>query len=586
MKEIIVGIDLGTTNSEVAVVQNGKVVVIADVEHNKILPSAVGISQNNEILVGHTAKNQYALYPEKTILSIKRKMGSGEKVLLNNVQYTPQEISAMILKKLKSIAEDYLKTNVTKAVVTVPAYFSDVQRQATKEAGQIAGLDVVRIINEPTAAALAYEVDNKNEKKIVVYDFGGGTFDVSVVALTADVVEVLSSCGNNHLGGDDFDEKIMQYICDAIKMDGVDPHASIQAMARIRRAAENAKIHLSDNPFVLIEEEYLLENNGTPYHLSLELSRNDYVDMITPFIDDTLNSVHQALSEANLMASNIDEILLVGGTTRTPIIASKLSEIFGTNPRFEVDPELCVASGAAIQGAVIAGETCSSVLVDITPYTFGTSCLGVLTDGTPYSYVYQPLIHKNSPIPTSKSEVFYTMHENQDAVLVDVYQGEHDDALRNIKIGEFFVEGLRKGVEENPIIVTFRLDINGVLKVSAKEKLTGLEHKIEINNAISHLSSNDIDMAKDKIDKLFYNAEMLTDNDTSNIEVTGNKYISEANSLVGKAHMVMEKISNNDDKEDLVNLIELVNDAITSDDVVILKQHMDQLSNLLHYMEV
>ena len=583
MKEIILGIDLGTTNSEVAVLQDGKVIVIGDVNHNKIIPSVVGVSINGELLVGAEAKNQYVIYPEMTAISIKRKMGSSELVKLGDNTYTPQEISAMILKKLKVIAENYLGVSVFKAVITVPAYFSDAQRQATKEAGEIAGLEVVRIINEPTAAALAYEADNQEHKKILIYDLGGGTFDVSVVSLEADVVEVLSSCGNNHLGGDDFDEKIISYVCDKIKEDGLDPSSSSQALARIKRAAENAKIVLSDNPFALIEEEYLLEHDGKPYHLSLEISREKYIAMIDAYIDETLNSVHQAIEEANLMASDINEVLLVGGSTRTPIISTRLAEVFGYSPRGEVDPELCVALGAAIQGATIAGEKCSAVLVDITPYTFGTSCLGVLkSDMMEYEYVYQPLIQKNSPIPTSKSEVFFTMHENQDKVLVDVYQGEHEDALRNIKIGEFTVMGLRKGVEHNQILITFKLNVNGVLQVTAREKATGLEQKIEINNVMSQLSSADIDSAKNRIDLLFGGTDVII-NDLG--EPAKDRVNHAVEQLINKARAKMEKVSNADDKEDLVNLIELVTDSLSSNDYKQLDEHVEQLTDILHYMD-
>ncbi|NBT86567.1 MAG: heat-shock protein Hsp70, partial [Alphaproteobacteria bacterium] len=310
MNDVIIGIDLGTTNSEVAVVQNGKLAVI-DSSGNKIIPSAVGLSPEGEILIGEVAKNQYELYPENTILSIKRLMGTDERILLGNVAYSPQEISSMILKHLKMMAEKHLNQKVSKAVITVPAYFSDAQRQATREAGELAGLEVVRIINEPTAAALAYGLENTDEKIILVYDLGGGTFDVSLVSLQTYVVEVLASMGNNYLGGDDFDREIEKFIHKSLMKEGIDINSSSQAKARIRRAAEKAKITLSDHPFVLIEEEYLIDNKGKPYHLSLELSREEYQEMIMPFIEETLESVQKALDSANLMASDVDEVLLV-----------------------------------------------------------------------------------------------------------------------------------------------------------------------------------------------------------------------------------------------------------------------------------
>lgn len=356
MSEIIVGIDLGTTNSEIAVVQDGKVIVIEDAG-NKILPSFVGLSDNNKILVGEPAKNQYALYPERTIKSVKRHMGEEIELELAEQTYTSQEISAIILKRLKAIAESYLNEPVNKAVITVPAYFSDAQRQATREAGEIAGLEVVRMINEPTAAALSYETNYKTHKHILVYDLGGGTFDVSVVSFEEDVVEVLASHGNNKLGGDDFDEKIIDYIVDHIKDKfELDISQSRKAMARINRAAEAAKRALSNQPFVMIEEEYLEQKNGTPIHLSLELSRDDYEEMIAEYIDETLEAVHIALNGANLLATDIDEILLVGGSTRTPLVSERLEAEFKQQPRLEVDPDLCVATGAAIQAATIAGH--------------------------------------------------------------------------------------------------------------------------------------------------------------------------------------------------------------------------------------
>ena len=375
MTEKIIGIDLGTTNSEVAVVENGRVTVIDTSPGNPILPSFVGLGDDGSILVGEPAKNQYVLYPERTIRSIKRRMGSADRVQMGDDSYTPQEISAIILRRLKAIAEAHLGETIHKAVITVPAYFSDAQRQATREAGEIAGLEVMRIINEPTAAALSYEANHQGHKRVLVYDLGGGTFDVSVVGIEDNVVEVLASHGNNHLGGDDFDAQIVEHIVEHLKGLGADPNSSRRAMARITRAAEIAKIALSDQPYTRIEEEYLLEKAGAPVNLSLELSRHEYEDMIAGYIDETLEAVHIALKGANLTVSDIDEVLLVGGATRTPVITQRLEEDLGLMVRAEVNPDLCVATGAAIQAAMLAGETVSAVLVDITPYTFGTSAL-------------------------------------------------------------------------------------------------------------------------------------------------------------------------------------------------------------------
>ncbi|MGB5064723.1 MAG: Hsp70 family protein, partial [Candidatus Competibacter sp.] len=472
MAEKIIGIDLGTTNSEVAVVNNGRVTVIDIAPGHPILPSFVSLADDGAILVGEPAKNQYVLYPERTIKSIKRRMGSADPVELGDTTYTPQEISAIILRRLKDIAEAHLGEPVHKAVITVPAYFSDAQRQATREAGEIAGLEVARIINEPTAAALSYEANHQGHKKVLVYDLGGGTFDVSVVGIEDNVVEVLASHGNNHLGGDDFDAKIVEHLVEHLKGQGVDPTGSRKAMARITRAAETAKIALSDQPYTRIEEEYLLERDGAPVNLALELSRDEYEDMIAGYIDETLEAAHIALKGASLTVSAIDEVLLVGGATRTPLITQRLEEDLGLTVRAEVNPDLCVAAGAAIQAGMLAGETVSAVLVDITPYTFGTSVVGEL-NGTPYPFTYVPIIHKNTPIPVTKSDVVYTMYDRQEAVLVHVYQGEDPDALNNIELGQFFVENLSKVPAGNPIVIQFSLDLNGIMNVSAREKKTG-----------------------------------------------------------------------------------------------------------------
>jgi len=403
MKDIIVGIDLGTTNSEIAVWRDGHPVVLADDSGRKILPSVVGVTETGALLVGEEARNQALLHPERTVRSVKRRMGKDERIRLGDRDYAPQEISAMILRRLKEIAERRLGHPVTKAVITVPAYFSDAQRQATREAGEIAGLEPVRILNEPTAAALTYEAGQGEGKRIVVYDLGGGTFDVSVVRIQDGVVEVVSGHGNNHLGGDDFDAKLAGHILDHLRIKhGVDVTGDLRAMARITRAAEDAKKRLSDEPFVRVEEEYLADSDGKPVNLSLEIGRDTYEELIEPFIEETLDAVHVALKGAGLTVSQVDEILLVGGATRTPLIRRRLEETFDMAPRGEVDPDLCVALGAAIQAAAIAGEEVSAVLVDVTPYSFGISVLGEI-DGEPYPYRFAPIIPKNTPIPVRRS---------------------------------------------------------------------------------------------------------------------------------------------------------------------------------------
>lgn len=588
MNEIIVGIDLGTTNSEIAIVENGKVTLIEDAGR-QILPSFVGIAENNDILVGEPAKNQYVLYPERTIKSIKRLMGEETKVEMADQAYTPQEISAIILKRLKGIAETYLNQPIQKAVITVPAYFSDAQRQATREAGEIAGLEVVRMINEPTAAALSYEAEQKVHKRILVYDLGGGTFDVSVVSIEDDVVEVIASHGNNKLGGDDFDQKIIDHLVEHIKeKSGMDIQQSRKAMARLNRAAEAAKRTLSDQPFVTIEEEYLEEHEGAPVHLSLEFARDDYEVLIADYIDETLEAVHIALNGANLTASDIDEILLVGGSTRTPLVSQRLTEEFQLQPRLDVDPDLCVATGAAIQAAMIAGAevSASAILVDITPYTYGTSAIGEL-DGEWYPYKYVPIIHKNSTLPLTKTEVFYTMRDNQEVVEIKIFQGEEPDALNNIQIGEFQVEGLSLVSQGNPILLTLELDLNGILHVSAKEKNTDLEKYIVIDNAISRFEEAEMEAAKNRIQEIFGEdsgeGAVVVEPEAKS---ESHHVVVQARALVEKAERMLDDASP-EDREDMVNVIETINDAIAKDkeDFAVLKEPMDQLSDILYYLE-
>jgi len=578
MNEIIIGIDLGTTNSEVAIVENGQVVVISD-NNNKILPSFVGIDDQGDILVGESARNQYLVYPERTVKSIKRLMGQDIQVDLAGHAYAPQEISAIILKRLKAIAEQYADQPVTKAVITVPAYFSDAQRQATREAGEIAGLEVVRMINEPTAAALAYGGTQVEQKRMLVYDLGGGTFDVSVVNIEAGVVEVLSSHGDNHLGGDDFDQQIIEHILDHLKeTQGVDVRQHSKALARITRAAENAKFVLSDVPYAKIEEEYLLEHEGAAIHLSLELSRIDYEDMIEDYINATIDAVHIAMKGAKLTPADIDEIVLVGGSTRTPCIRERLYDEFGFEPHSEVDPDLCVAMGAAIQAAMISGQEVNAVLVDVTPYTYGTSAIGYLNDEY-YPFTYIPIIHKNTALPNRKTEAFVTNHDGQEVVNVTIYQGEDPDALNNIKIGEFLVEGLQDVEAGNVITITLGLDLNGMLHVSAQEKATGLEKSITIKNAISRFEHGALDTARHRINKLFGQNEAIR-------AVVKNEApeIVEARKLIARAEALFDTTSN-EDKEDMIDLIEDINSCIEAGLDTRLLESVAKLADIIYYLE-
>lgn len=582
MNEIIVGIDLGTTNSEVAIVENGQVRVITD-NGRKILPSFVGIDDQGDILVGETARNQYLVYPERTVKSIKRLMGQDIKVDLAGHDYAPQEISAIILKRLKAIAEQHLKQPVGKAVITVPAYFSDAQRQATREAGEIAGLEVVRMINEPTAAALAYGGNRTEQKRMLVYDLGGGTFDVSVVNVEAGVVEVLSSHGDNHLGGDDFDQQIIEYLLDHLtETKGVDARQHSKALARITRAAEQAKFVLSDQPFAKIEEEYLLEHEGAAIHLSVELSRTDYEDMIEDYINATLDAVHIALKGAKLTPSDIDEIILVGGSTRTPCIRERLFDEFGFEPHSEVDPDLCVAMGAATQAAMIGGQQVDAVLVDVTPYTYGTSVLGYLGD-IYYPHVFVPIIHKNSALPLRKTEAFRTHHDGQKTVNITVYQGEDPDALNNIKIGEFLVEGLQDVEAGNIVTITLALDLNGILQVSAQEKATGLEKSITIQNALSRFEDEALDFAKQRIGQLFGQVDESSVVHTEPAKAD-NPDVVEARKLIAQAEALFDKTSK-EDKEDMSDLIEDIQTCIEQGLDGRLQEASAKLADIIYYLE-
>ena len=583
MMEDIVGIDLGTTNSEIAVCRNGKPEVLADERGRKIMPSVVGVSESGELLVGEDARNQFVLYPERTVRSIKRRMGSNDKVHLAGNEYTPQEISAMILRRLKDTAERSLGRPVHKAVITVPAYFSDTQRQATREAGEIAGLEVIRIVNEPTAAALAYEAAQHQGKRILVYDLGGGTFDASVVRIEAGVVEVISSHGNNHLGGDDFDHKIVEHILDHLKIkQGVDVSDQPKAMARILRAAEEAKKHLSDHPFARIEEEYVAEMAGKPVHLALELSREEYEEMIAPFIEETLSAVHVALESASLTSSQVDEILLVGGATRTPLVRMRLFEAFAREARGEIDPDLCVALGAAIQGGAIAGAEVSAVLVDVTPYTFGTSALGEL-NGEPYPYQYVPIIAKNTAIPVRKSEVFFTVVDDQKTVQVRVFQGENADAMENIQLGEFCVEGLSEAPAGNPIIIDLALDRDGILHVSAMEKNTGLERRINIDKAMSRYDKNKLNDARQRITDLF------DDEDADGVSppsdgTTGTPADAGLAALIAKAQAKLGE-AGDEDRAELIDIVAIIEDCKERGDATGLVEASRQLGDLLFYLE-
>ncbi len=486
MKEVIVGIDLGTTSSSVAAVVDGDVVLIKDADGSFLIPSVVGITAAGKAVVGGAARELYVSEPQRVVKSIKRHMGSGYRVTVGDDDYTPQEISALILKHLKKIAEKHIGLPVKKAVITVPAYFTDMQRLATKEAGMIAGLEVVRMINEPTAAALAYERGEKGSGRILVYDFGGGTFDVSVVAIDDGVIEVMASHGNPYLGGDDFDAKIASKIIDILFDDGLDIADDHTALAQVRQIAEKAKRALSDRPFVHIKDKIDSQSGGS-VALDWELCRDEYESMIGPLVDESLQSVHIALRNAGIGMADIDRVVMVGGCTATPLVRRSLQGVCKKRLHTALDPSSSVAIGAAMQAAFIAGDRVSGVLIDIAPYTFGISTLDS-DDGDICPYSFMPIIEKSSVLPVEKSEVFYTATDGQRSVEINVYQGDDMDALKNLELGRFMIEGLSDVPAGNPIVVSFRLDLDGLLHVTAMEKSTGLQKTVTIDGKAGGLN--------------------------------------------------------------------------------------------------
>lgn len=534
-----IGIDLGTTNSVVAVMEGGKPTVIANAEGARTTPSIVGFSKTGERLVGQLAKRQAILNPDKTIASIKRHMGEDHKIKIDDKNYTPQEISSMILRKLADDAGAYLGEKVTSAVITVPAYFNDAQRQATKDAGKIAGLDVLRIVNEPTAAALAYGLDKVKPEKVLVFDLGGGTFDVSILEIGDGVHEVLSTSGDTHLGGDDFDEKVMNWICDEFKKsEGIDLRNDKQAMQRIKEAAEKAKCELSSVIETNINLPFITADANGPKHLDISLTRAKFEDLCHDLLDRCKKPVEQALKDAKLSKGEIDEVVLVGGSTRIPSVQALVKDYTGKDPNQSVNPDEVVAVGAAIQAGVLAGEVKDIVLLDVTPLTLGIETLGgVLT----------PLVPRNTTIPVSKSQVFSTAENNQTAVDISVLQGERPMAKDNKSLGMFRLDGIPSAMRGMPQIeVTFDIDANGIVNVSAKDKATNKEQKITITNS-SNLSDDDID-------KMVKEAEANSAEDKAKKEEAETR--NNASSLIGSAERIVKDFEGKIDEADKSKLDE------------------------------
>ncbi len=528
-----IGIDLGTTNSVVAVMEGGKPTVIANAEGSRTTPSIVGFSKTGEKLVGQLAKRQAILNPDKTIASIKRHMGEDYKKNIDGKDYTPQEISAMILRKLADDASSYLGEKVTSAVITVPAYFNDAQRQATKDAGKIAGLDVLRIVNEPTAAALAYGLEKDTPEKVLVFDLGGGTFDVSVLEIGDGVHEVLSTSGDTHLGGDDFDQKIMDWLADEFKkQEGIDLRNDKQAMQRLKEAAEKAKCELSSVVETNINLPFITADANGPKHLDVQLTRAKFEDLCHDLLERCKKPVEQALKDAGLTKGDINEVVLVGGSSRIPAVQALVKEYTGKEPNQTVNPDEVVAVGAAIQAGVLAGEVKDIVLLDVTPLTLGIETLGG---------VMTPLVPRNTTIPVSKSQVFSTAENNQTAVDIHVLQGERPMAKDNKSLGMFRLDGLPPAMRGLPQIeVTFDIDANGIVNVSAKDKATNKEQKITITNS-SNLTESDID-------RMVKEAEANAEEDKKHKEEAEIK--NNANSLISSAERIQKdfegKIADND----------------------------------------
>jgi len=511
----ILGIDLGTTNSVLGVIQDG-VPTLLPIKGQRLLPSVVGISPSGEVLVGTPARNQWVVAPERTVRSIKRKMGRNETVTMAGKSYTPQEISAFILREIKQAAEADLGEPVERAVITVPAYFNEVQRQATLEAGEIAGFVVERIINEPTAAALAYGYglngDQHLHLHVLVYDLGGGTFDVSVIELNYGVVDVLATAGDNHLGGDDFDERLAEMLADEFAGEhGIDLRQSHQAWARLLRAAEEAKIELSSAPYATVSLEYIArDENGTPLHIEREVTQDEFVALIADLLERTLTCIDQALADASLEAGEIDRVLLVGGSTRIPAVWELVAGRLGQDPHIEIDPDAAVALGAAVQAGIIVGEEIDAILVDVTPLSLGIETAQIGITGQIRTDHFAPLIRRNTTIPVQKSEVFSTLHPGQKAIHVKVYQGEHPVASQNVLLGDFMVEDLKPNRRDGltDVTINFQLDVNGILDVTVIERKTGKQVRERLKASRKRLSPEQIAESQAKLEALYGNGHV------------------------------------------------------------------------------
>ena len=564
----IIGIDLGTTNSCVSVIEGGEPVVIPNAEGARTTPSVVAFSKDGERMVGQVAKRQAITNPDRTVASIKREMGTAHKVTIDGKSYTPQEISAMILQKLKSDAEAYLGETVTQAVITVPAYFTDAQRQATKDAGKIAGLDVKRIINEPTAAALSYGVDKEKDQKVMVYDLGGGTFDVSIIEMGDGVQEVLATAGNNRLGGDDFDKRIIDWMVASFKTEtGIDLSQDKVAMQRLKEAAEKSKIELSGVTTSNINLPFITADQTGPKHLDLTLTRAKFDELTSDLVEATMGPVRSALQDSGLQIGQIDKVLMVGGSSRIPAVQDAVKKLIGKEPFKGINPDECVAIGAAIQAGVLGGEVEGLLLLDVTPLSLGVETMGG---------VMTKIIDRNTTIPTKKSQIFSTAADNQTQVEINVLQGEREFARDNKQLGLFALTGIAPAMRGIPQIeVTFDIDANGIVNVSAKDLGTGKEQKITISNSTS--------MSKEDIDKAVKEAEQFAAEDKKRREAVDAK--NEAENIVYQAEKLVsesgDKIPEND-KNAINTKVAALKEAISKDDAALIGTAKEDLQKTLN----